>query len=222
LRARRGATAAVVGRSTRTLGIARATVVHTKEDYIATVLPYRMKSVDILNVALKYVISWDTPQSMEISFDGKVCVRGLSTGFTNPAIEAGLIHGRALLEFLGIKVDPKNPDRLIQRPSRKPDDLVIEDFSGPNGQLKMLSVAEVINAYPGPAEEAEKSLAALISCANKGIAHPTTGRIVNEPDLPKFEIASRGIPVLTINAFYTRLGLPPPEYKIQATRRADA
>jgi hypothetical protein len=197
-------------------------MVHTKEDYISTVLPYRMKAVDILNVALKYVISWDKPQAMEISFGGKVCVRGLSTGFTNPAIEAGLIHGRALLEFFGIMVDSKNQNRLVQRSNRKPDDLVIEDFSGPNGPLKMLSVADLINAYPGPADEAEESLAALISCANKGIAHPTTGRIVNEPDLPKFEIASRGIPVLTINAFYTRLGLPPPDYKIQATKRGDA
>jgi hypothetical protein len=197
-------------------------VVHTKEDYISTVLPYRMKSVDLLNIALKYVISWDKPQPMEISFGGKVCVRGVSTGFTNPAIEAGLIHGRAVLEFLGIKGDSKDPSRLIQRASRKPDDLVIEDFSGPRGPLQMLTVAEVIGTYPGPPQEAEGSLAALITCANKGIAHPTTGRVVNESDLPKFEIASRGIPVLVINAFYMRLGLPPPDYKIQATRRGDA
>lgn len=198
------------------------TVAHTKDDYIKTVLPYRMKAVDILNVALKYVMSWDKPQTMEISFGGKICIRGRSTGFTNPAIEAGLIHGRALLEFLGIKADSKDPYKLVQRSHRKPDDLVIEDFSGPNGPLQKLTVAEVTNAYPGPAAEAEGSLAALISCASKGIAHPTMGRVVNEPDLPRFEIASRGIPILTINAFYTRLGLPPPDYKIQATRRGDA
>lgn len=83
-------------------------------------------------------------------------------------------------------------------------------------------MAEVIKAYPGSAVEAVRSLAALVSCGNKGIAHPTTGRVVREPDLPKIETASRGIPVPTINGFYTRMGLPLPDCEIQATRRGDA
>jgi hypothetical protein len=40
---------------------------------------------------------------MEIYADGKLIADGNLNGFINPAIEAGLVHCRALLEFLGLK-----------------------------------------------------------------------------------------------------------------------
>ena len=39
---------------------------------------------------------------MSIHVNDKLVVEGNLNGFTNPAIEAGLMHCRALLEFLGL------------------------------------------------------------------------------------------------------------------------
>jgi hypothetical protein len=44
---------------------------HTREEYIRYVLPYRMKAVSVFNLALRYVIAFDTPGKMEIYFNDK-------------------------------------------------------------------------------------------------------------------------------------------------------
>jgi hypothetical protein len=80
-------------------------------------IPHRMNAVALLNLALRYVMKWDSPRKLEIYFDEKLSIRGLSTAFTNPAIEAGVVHCRALLEFIGLKCDGKNPNKHIQRGS---------------------------------------------------------------------------------------------------------
>src|SRR5690348_17010952 len=107
----------------------------TKDDYLKHIIPYRMKAVAIFNLAAKYVKSWDAPKRLEIYFDGKLCIEGLSTAFTNSNIEAGIIHCRALLEFLGLRCDPRDPSKLSVRVGKRDDDFVIEDFLGPNGPL---------------------------------------------------------------------------------------
>jgi hypothetical protein len=144
-------------------------VPHTQHEYINRIIPYRMNAAAVLNLALRYVRQWDSPRKLEIYFDEKLSNRGLSTAFTNPAIEAGVMHCRALLEFIGLKCDGKNPNKLVQRGSGRADDFVIEDFSGTNGKLQRVSVQAALAAYAGSAEEAEKSLATVIRCANKGM-----------------------------------------------------
>ena len=195
------------------------TIAHTQDEYINHIIPYRMNAVAVLNLALRYVTQWNSPRKLEIYFDEKLSIRGLSTAFTNPAIEAGVMHCRALLEFIGLKCDGKNPDKLVQRGSGRGDDFVIEDFSGPNGKLQRVSVQAAVAAYAGSPEEAEKSLATVIRCANKGIAHTTAGHTVEGDNLYHFEIASRGVPTLLVNHFYVPLGLEPPKYKLASTVR---
>ena len=159
---------------------------------------------------------------MKIYVDGKERINGLTTAWTNPVIEAGLMHCRALLKFIGLGVRNDDPQRLTARKrATRPDDLMIEDFSGPKGELSKVSVPQALAAYQGPKEEAEKALAAVIHVANKGLAHTTRGHIVELGDLPLYEIASRGVPALLVNHFYTPLGLPAPDYRIKGTRRAD-
>ncbi|MDO8426462.1 MAG: hypothetical protein Q7T24_02970, partial [Deltaproteobacteria bacterium] len=126
---------------------------------IDKILPYRMQSASILNLALMYVREWDKPKSLEIKFDGKTCIEGLSTAFTNAAIESGIMHCRALLEFLGLKVDSSNHRKLANRTGKQKDDLVIEDFTGQNGQLARITIDEALSPYRGDRAEAENALA---------------------------------------------------------------
>jgi hypothetical protein len=195
------------------------TKTHSPEEYIRTIIPYRMKAVATFNLALQFVMRWKTPAKLEIYFNDKLAIRGLSTAFTNPAIEAGIMHCRALLEFIGLKVDPKNPDKLTARRGSRGDDLVIESFTGPDGPLQTVSPTIAVGSYAGPPAEAEKALAAVIRAANKGVAHTTVGHLADGDNFNHFEIASRGVPKLLISHFYTPLGLPPPDYELPRTQR---
>lgn len=187
----------------------------SKNEYANYVIPYRMKAVAVSNLAVRYVSYWQRqPQPLEIYFNGKVAIRGLSTAFTNPAIEAGLIHCRALLEFLGLRCDKSNPSRLALRRGKHSDDYVIEDFIGPQGPLRPVTVTEAVACYAGPKDQAERALAAVIHTANKGMAHMTSGHIVELGDLELLEIATRGVPTLVANHFYIARGVSAPDWHI--------
>ena len=179
---------------------------------MSLVIPYRMKAIDVFRVALRYELSWGERKKLQIYFDGKLSIEGLSTAWTNPVIEAGIMHSRACLEFLGLKEDPKNSLKLKTRAGKRDDDFGIEDWG-----LPCLSVDEAVAPYEGPKEEAEKALACVIHCANKGIAHATSGLIIVDDDRRLYEIAARGIPTLLINHLYVPLGMQPPEYITKAT-----
>lgn len=197
-------------------------IMYTQQQFIDKILPYRMQSASILNLALRYVIDWDTPKSLEIKFDGKTCIEGLSTAFTNAAIESGIMHCRALLEFLGLKADKSDHTKLASRAAKRKDDLVIEDFTGPNGQqLARITIDEALVPYKGARDEAENALARAIHIANKGIAHPTLGPVDDAEDLRLLELASRGVPTLVINYFYTRMGLQAPDFQLKSRNRND-
>ena len=116
---------------------------------IDKIMPYRMQSASILNLALGYAIELDAPKPMKVYFGDKLCIEGLSTGFTNSAIEAGIVHCRSILEFLGIKGDPSNSSKLVTRNSKRKDDLAIEDFSGRDGQLSKITIQEAVSPYQG-------------------------------------------------------------------------
>lgn len=186
---------------------------------IDKIMPYRMQSASILNLALRYVIELDAPKPMKVYFRDKLCIEGLSTGFTNSAIEAGIVHCRSILEFLGIKGDPSNRSKLVTRNSKRKDDLAVEDFSGRDGQLSKITIQEAVSPYQGETDEAEAALSRLIYIANKGIAHFTLGPIEDPEDIRLLEIASRGVPSLAVNYFYTRMGLPAPAYEISGRKR---
>jgi hypothetical protein len=181
-------------------------------------LPYRMQSVDIFNRALELRTKWEAAP-MSIIVDDQVVVEGNLNAFTNPAIEAGLVHCRALLEFLGLCMTKGK--RLANRKKRRGSDVGIESFRNASGPLPMVTPDEALKHYEGPRVEAEKALLAVFEIANKGLAHFT-----NDFELPPrtdfftlLEIASRGIPSLVVSHLYTPLGLPAPDYKITGRPR---
>lgn len=182
---------------------------HSKAEYLDSVIPYRMKAIDTFRIALRYVLVWHEPKPMEMYFDGRLCVRGLSTAWTNPVVESGIMHCRACLEFLGLRECSGQGLKLAVRNRKRADDYGVEDYD-----LPLLTIDQALAPYAGTKEEAERALASVIHCANKGVAHMTANQLVVEDDLRLYEIAARGVPALLANHLYIPLGRPVPDYKI--------
>ena len=158
---------------------------------------------------------------MEIRFDGKLTIEGTSTGWTNPVIEAGLVHCRAMLEFLGLRLDHRKPDQLKERTNKHPDDVVIEDYGVDGRPLNRVTIADAVAKYAGPPDEAHQALARLIFTANKGHIHSTSETFDDLEQNRLLEIASRGVPSLVISYFYIPLGMPEPSYRIKSRKPGD-
>jgi hypothetical protein len=193
----------------------------SRDDVLNIVLPHRLQAIATLNLLTRLRMRWTTPKPMEVRFDGQVQITGSSNAFANPVIEAGLIHCRALLEFVGLAVSPDDPTKLIQRAAkRRRDDWAIEHFSNVDGPLPMVTPVQAISKYLGDRGEAESALAAVLHVANKALAHITSapgGSI----DIDLLEIASRGVPAILTSHFYTPLGLNPPIPNITSQSRND-
>ena len=182
-----------------------------KVDYVNRIIPYRLGTVDIMHFALTQMTFEDDPKSIELYVDGKLKMTGLTTAFSNPAIEAGIINARALLEFLGLQVDPSDPEKLKERHEKQHnDDLFIEDFTNGTEPLSKITIEDIKNNYFGPPQHAEGALARIIYIANKEIVHSTVGRGKANDDSEMLEIAARGIRALTVTFFFTKLGIQDP------------
>ena len=138
-------------------------------DELLALIEYRMRAVSIGHLALRYSMEWDDVPSMAIYFNDQQVIEGTATGFTNSAIEAAIVHCRALLEFAGLAGSTSTKLREVCG-ARRTDDEAIENCPG----LRKVTVAEATAYYPGSAVEAESALAYVIYLANKGLAHTTS------------------------------------------------
>jgi len=185
-------------------------------DYsLLALIAYRMEAIAIGHLALRYSMSWASSPSIEIYFDRVLSIEGSATTFTNGAIEAAIVHSRALLEFLGLGSGGAESLRELTDRDRRNDDAAVERFSL-SGRL---TISEVCRAYPGDQSEAERALARVIYLANKGLAHTSHSFTKDDEDAHLLEIAFRGVPELVIGGFHQRLGLPIPDYKLKARSR---
>jgi hypothetical protein len=173
-------------------------------------LAYRMEAIAIGRLALRHHVSWEEVPSMEIFFDGRQVVDGKATGFTNAAIEAAVIHCRAILEFLGLQGTNSSSPGISNRPNRRNGDLGVEQFSA----LSMLTREQAVAAYSGPETEAEAALCLIFQSANKGLAHMTSAFTPHSAEARHLEIAFRRVPVLLIIGFYAPLGIQPPNSEL--------
>lgn len=184
---------------------------------VLSLLEYRMNAVAIGHLALRHSVAWDQTPSIEIFFDGNQVIEGKATAFTNGAIEAAIVHSRALLEFLGLAGEAKT--KLKERRDRNSDDDIgIEQFGG----LAKVSIQNAVRSYLGAASEAEAALAYVIYLANKGLAHTTSSFTRHDDGSTLLEVAFRGVPSLIINNFYTPLKINPPKYELQVRSRFDS
>ena len=170
-------------------------------------LEYRLKAVAIGHFAIRHVMSWHSPPPIRVYFGDRQVMEGIATAFTNGAIEAGVIHCRALLEFLGLKGN--GPTRLSVRENSRKDDFVIE-----HAGLPKVSVEAAVKMYAGLDAEAEAALACVLHVANKGLAHATSAFRRGDGRADLLEIGFRGVPELLVGHFYKPLGLPAPNYEL--------
>ena len=134
----------------------------TLDDVLERWIPYRLQAVETLKFAWELTSNEaEQPRRLEVLVDGRVKLRGNVAAIANPMIEAGLIHARALLEFMGL-CDLKG--RLSQIRNRRKDDIAIELYSTAQAPLSMVSPDEVLRSYGGPPQEAEAAI--LGACLN--------------------------------------------------------
>lgn len=179
-------------------------------------LDHRMQSVATLKWAFDLRSSWAEAPSIAVYIDGKLTVEGSLDAITNPMLEVGLVHCRALLEFLGL-CDSKGS--LGQIKKRHKTDVGVEHFRNAAGPLKKVEPEVALSRYEGGRTEAEKALVAILHVTNKGIAHNTMGLIEGSEGAKLIEIASRGVPSLMVSYFYTPLGLQRPDSNITTRPR---
>ena len=123
-------------------------------------IPYRLQAIATFNHVLRLRSVWDGARPMQLLIDGKLVIEGNSNAFTNPVIETGLIHCRALLEFLGLSMSKAGTLQALQR-TRFTDDVGIEQFSNAGGPFPLVSPARAISRYPGGAAEAAQALVSV-------------------------------------------------------------
>ena len=183
--------------------------------HVRQIVAYRLSAVDALGLACKLRKKFNAPVKLSIHLDGKLAITGLSTAYTNPVLEAGVVHARALLEFLGLIAHPQHHGRLQVRRKARRDDIGIEQFSTSAGALPLVTPEDAVRDYTGDPADAEKALAYVIHLANKGIAHHTTGLVIDDADEALIELAARGLPVLFRRHFYEPLGCELPESHVK-------
>lgn len=192
----------------------------TPHEVLHRLIPYRLNAVATLTLALRLRANWAEVPPMQMFVDGKLAVEGNLSAFTNPAIEVGAIHCRALLEFLGL-CRTKSGKLENVKGARKADDAGIEQFSNSSGPLPLVTPSQACALYRGGAAEAESALLAVFQAASKGVAHLTVADHSSGEQSHLLEIASRGVPALVVSHLYTPLGLEPPHYQ-NAERCRDA
>lgn len=170
-------------------------------------IPYRLQAIETLQFAWEWVNECEQERQVEVIVDGKLKLRGNVALIANPMIEIGLVHARALLEFLGLAA--KN-GKLTQVRERRPDDIAVEKYTTDAIPIGKVTPSEALSAYPGPKEEAEAALVAIFEWTNKGVAHFTTGILSASYTDRHLDIAARGIRALVHNNLYAKLGMEIP------------
>ncbi|AMO23926.1 hypothetical protein UC35_14970 [Ramlibacter tataouinensis] len=183
----------------------------SSDDLLLRVLPYRLNALDIMVLVLNHAAAWGGERPMEVHVNGKLKFTGNTNFLINPVIEAGILHTRALLEFLGLRVTKRM--RLAEvKKRRAADDAGIERLVVAGVRLKMVSVLKVLYEFPGsvtedPAGVEDLLVGALVS-ANKGVAHLT------DPYDPVHLVVIRQAALLTRQLVdehvYRAAGLSPP------------
>lgn len=174
---------------------------------IERLLQHRLQSVETLIWAQQLRSDWNSLSPISVLIDGRLTIEGTLSAITNPMLEAGFIHARALLEFLGLC---DRHGKLGQITHRNKTDVGIEYFENADGPLRMLRPELALSRYEGPRHEAEKAFLRIFQIANKGLAHTTSVPQNSADDDVFVEIACRGIPALMTSYFYTPRGMFPP------------
>jgi hypothetical protein len=174
--------------------------------------------IEIMIFAMTEMRQTVEPKTMEVYVDGSPCFTGSETDFTNPAIEAGIMNCRVMLEFLGICLKGGASSELdVRRSHGRIDDLRIEDFEKDGIALKKVTPDMVRYLAPIDPEKGVRAIARLLHISNKEIAHSTIGRNGEDDgtDVELLTIGAKSVRALTVRYFFSPLGLPAPNKLIR-------
>ena len=177
-----------------------------KSYMLRSVIPSRLGALDALDAAIRIIERKDPDDAGDFAMflSGAVVAKGSAYGILNPWREVGLVHARALLEFLGLW---ESGGRLVERTGRHwKTDWRITDFG-----LPAVKPAQAIGAYRGAPEEAERALVCVMIYANRAVAHMTDPLEANVYSTNEVRIACQGIRALVEGFLYRPLNLVPPE-----------
>jgi hypothetical protein len=188
------------------------------EDFLNRLLPHRLNALAIAELMIEFRLKWEEPKPMQVFVEGRLQFEGLTNLFTNPILEAGTLHTRALLEFIGLKTVAGHLAELDLK-TRKRDDAGIERMTGPNGPLPLVRLRQVQEEYPADPGQAQRALAAVILAANKGMAHSSTSYFSSPTDVRHTLLAVRLAQTLVEKHVYLPLGRRRPPLPIEAWAR---
>ncbi len=118
----------------------------TLEEVVNKWIPYRLQAIETLQFAWDWINEPHSQSQVQVIVDDRIKIQGNVAGIANPMIKIGLIHARALLEFLGLCACN---GRLEQIRKRRPDDIGVEHFSTREYPLSVVSPLSALSAYPG-------------------------------------------------------------------------
>jgi hypothetical protein len=141
------------------------------EDYLQRLLPHRLDALAILALMLEFRLKWEEPKRMQIFVEGRPQFEGTTSMFLNPIFEAGILHIRALLEFLGLKASKAGRLANITPSERRSDDAAIELLRHEGRSLPLVTPEQAYAIHPSDPRLAEACYVSAITAANKGMAH---------------------------------------------------
>ena len=187
-------------------------------DYLNRLIPHRLDALAIAELMLKFQLSWEEPKQMQIMVDGQLQFDGLTSMFTNPILEVGILNVRGLMEFVGLKAVgtallPLNPR------NRRDDDVGIEMFSTPSGPLPLVTPEDVGAENPQDPLAAKAAVALTIDAANKRLAHFTEAYLSSPVAARHVQLACEVTQRIFERHFYLPLGSRRPAAPIESRRR---
>lgn len=174
----------------------------TEDEVLNKWIPYRLQAVETLVLAWAWLGESEQQRQVEIFVDGRLKLRGNVALIANPMIEIGIIHARALLEFLGLAIVKGE----LGQARRRSDDIAVENYGTDVNPITAVTPSQALEAYHGPQREAELAFMAILEWGHKGIAHVTTGKLSASYTDQHLNIACQGIRALLINNLYAKLG----------------
>ena len=189
------------------------------EDYLTRLLPHRLDALEVAVLMLNFRLKWGEPKPMQVFVGGLLQFEGRTTMFTNPAFEVGVLHARALLEFIGLKV---SNGRLVQviPSARKNDDAAIEKLVGSAGPLPLVTPYEAGAIHPPDPKAAKRALARVVMAAHKGLAHSSATYFSSPIEAEEALLALQLTQQLVERHVYAPLGRQRPPLPIEARPRA--
>lgn len=170
-------------------------------------IPYRIDAVRGATWTMEMQTRVHGSEKMSISIRNKFEYDGYVGYFLQPMLEIGLVHARALLEFVGLYAKNGNLEQINRR---RPNDIAIEHYSVDGRQLSMVTPTEICSYIDMPDVVVLWSLVGIIEQTNKNLAHVTTGEILNMAMHGQIRCALNALPDVIERCFYNELRLENP------------